>query len=131
MRHGNVAFARGVGTPNLCSATEPMPRLIIGSQKEDARLGFADVLAALGPRVASSAWTITKLHYISCDERDIPAFHHGEGSEVTGSELLSSLPTLLQVIDGEFRGSDSDGTKWVTVRAVDGSWWEVQSEDSS
>src|SRR5713101_4087759 len=106
-----------------------MARLIIGSQREGG-LGFdlPDVLKALGPRVLSSAWTVGSLHYVSRDERDIPALQ-GKDSRIMGPELLSSLPNLLQVIDGEFRAFEAGREPWVIVRAVDSSWWEVESED--
>src|SRR5207302_5723158 len=35
---------------------------------------------------------------------------------------------ILQVIHGEFRAFGA-GALWVILRAVDGSWWEVVSED--
>jgi hypothetical protein len=104
--------------------------LVIGRQGE-AGLGFdlPDVLKALGPRVSSSAWVVNSLNYVSRDERDIPAFQGGAGARILGAELLSSLPNLLQVIDGEFRAFEVGSEPWVIVRAVDSSWWEVESED--
>jgi hypothetical protein len=107
-----------------------MARLIIGSQRE-GELGFdlPDVLKALGPRVSSSAWAIGGLHYVSRDERDIPALQGKDGARIVGAELLSSLPNLLQVIDGEFRAFEVGREPWVIVRAFDSSWWEVESED--
>jgi len=106
--------------------------LIIGCQRERG-LGFdlAEVLDALGPRVARSAWAIEGLKYVSRDETDIPVLHGGDGARVLGTELLSSLPNLLQVIDGEFRAFKADGELWVILRAVDSSWWEVVSDDSA
>ncbi|HTG32151.1 MAG TPA: hypothetical protein VLB76_04420 [Thermoanaerobaculia bacterium] len=109
-----------------------MSHLIIGCQRERG-LGFdlAEVLDALGPRVARSAWAIEGLKYVSRDETDIPVLHGGDGARVLGTELLSSLPNLLQVIDGEFRAFKADGELWVILRAVDSSWWEVVSDDSA
>jgi hypothetical protein len=109
-----------------------MSHLIIGCQEEGG-LGFdlAEVLDALGPRVVRSAWTIEGLNYVSRDETDIPVLHSGEGERVLGAELLSILPNLLQVIDGEFRAFEAEGEPWVTLRAVDSSWWDVVSEDSA
>lgn len=107
-----------------------MLHLIIRCQRE-GELGFdlADVLNALGPRVARSTWAIEGLNYVSHDETDIPVLHGGDGARVLGTELLSSLPNLLQVIDGEFRAFEAGGEPWVILRAVDSSWWEVVSED--
>jgi len=81
----------------------------------------------LYPRVSSSVWTISdNLNYVSRDESDIPALHR---DELSGHELVSSLPNLLQVIDGEFQASDSEMQPWVIVRAIDSAWWEVISDD--
>jgi hypothetical protein len=52
-----------------------------------------------------------------------------DGARIVGAELLSSLPNLLQVIDGEFRAFEAGREPWVIVRAFDSSWWEVESED--
>lgn len=109
-----------------------MSHLIIGCQGEGGLdFDLAEVLNALGPRVARSAWTIESLSYVSRDDVEIPLLHSGEGERVPGTELLSSLPNLLQVIDGEFRAFEAEGEPWVILRAVDSSWWEVVSEDSA
>jgi hypothetical protein len=109
-----------------------MARLVIGPQPEGG-LGFdlPDVLKALGPRASSSEWAIDRLHYISRDEKNVAAFQAGEGVRTLGAELLSGISNLLQVIDGEFRAFEAGREPWVTVRAVDSSWWEVESEDDT
>lgn len=106
-------------------------RLIIRPQTPGGGLGFdlRDVLQALGPRVSSSVWAIgDNLSYVSRDETDIPAFHR---AELRGDELISSLPNLLQVIDGEFQASDAEMQPWVIVRAIDTAWWEIISDDAA
>ena len=108
-----------------------MARLIIRSQRAGGLdFDLPDVLKALGPRVSCSAWTVEGLNYVSRDEKDIPALHRGAGATILGTELLLSLPNLLQVIDGEFRAFEAGNEPWVIVRAVDSSWWEVESEDA-
>ena len=81
--------------------------------------------------MARSAWAIEGLHYVSRDETDIPVLHGEDGARVLGTELLSGLPNLLQVINGEFRAFEADEEPWVILRAIDSSWWEVVSEDSA
>jgi hypothetical protein len=106
-----------------------MVRLVIRPQTAGGGLGFdlRDVLQALGPRVSSSVWAIgDNLNYVSRDESDIPALHR---DELRGDELISGLPNLLQVIDGEFKASDAETQPWVVVRAIDSSWWEIISDD--
>ena len=94
--------------------------------------GLAEVLFALGPRVAESRWLCRDLHYISRDETDIDTLDlAAAGGLVEGHDLLSALPRVLQVINGEFEGVSEDSTPWVIIRAVDSSWWEVLSDDPS
>lgn len=110
-----------------------MKCLIIRPQTSGGRLDFdlQEVLQALGPKVSTSAWMIRDLNYVSRDERDIPTFHSSERKRIPGDELLASLPNLLQVIDGEFRAFEKGSEPWVIIRAIDSSWWEVQSRDAS
>jgi hypothetical protein len=92
---------------------------------------LAEVLTALGERVATSQWRVRGLWYTSRDEKDIePLDRLGNGASIDGADLLECLPRLLQVIDGEFAATTHDASSpWVIVRAVDSSWWEVLSDD--
>jgi hypothetical protein len=93
---------------------------------------LAEILSALGPRVAASRWSCRNLSYVSKDERDIdPLDRAASGGSVEGRDLLSALPQLLQVLDGEFLGTEGLPQPWVVIRAVDSGWWEVRSEDQS
>lgn len=91
---------------------------------------LAQVLAALGDRVAASSWRARELSYVSQNDAEIePLERLRAGALVSGADLLDSLPRLIQVIDGEFEGFELDGEPpWVVVRAVDSSWWEVHAE---
>ena len=91
---------------------------------------LAEVLQALGERVTTSWWRGRGLWYICRDDADIePLQRVAAGALVAGYELVSILPRLLQVIDGEFEGIVAEGElPWVVVRAVDSSWWEVLSD---
>jgi hypothetical protein len=92
---------------------------------------LAEVLAALGDRVATSRWRGRGLFYVSRDEQDIESLERlGVGEDISGVDLLAALPRLLQVIDGEFEATSAAGeVPWVIVRAVDSSWWEIRSEE--
>ena len=108
-----------------------------GTRADGGRDGLdfdlVDVLVALGPRVREIKWHCAHLHYISKDERDISVLEKatGAGQWVSGADLLAGIDQLLQVIDGEFEGLDQNGRRWALIRAVDGSWWEVWSDDTS
>ena len=111
-----------------------MTRLVVrdGSDAQGGGLNFdlAEILAAIGPRSVTSEWILRDLNYVSRDDREIPVFQVEDGSRISGEELRSSLPNLLQVIDGEFIGVEVSSPPWIVVRAVDSSWWEVLSEDA-
>lgn len=92
---------------------------------------ISHVLAALGDRVATSAWRGRHLSYVSRDEQDIEALERlGAGEDVGGADLLAALPRLLQITNGEFEATSAVGeAPWVLVCAVDSSWWEIHSEE--
>lgn len=110
-----------------------MTRLIISAPIASRSLGFdlPEILAALGPGVAGCTWGIRDLNYISEVDEDVPVLERGLVEPVSGSDLLSGLGALTQVIDGRFSAVDGAGTPWVTLLAVDSSWWEVESEDAT
>ncbi len=89
-----------------------------------------ELLDILGPRVATSAWSISGIQYVSQDDIAIPTLNGPDDSRVTGVELIAAIPNLLQVIDGEFKAFDqmTDDVPWVVLRAVDSSWWEVETD---
>jgi hypothetical protein len=70
---------------------------------------------------------------MSRDEQNIPVLEEAAapGQAVWGSALTSGIGQLLQVIDGDFEAFDENNRCWVIIRAVDSSWWEVWSGDTS
>ncbi len=99
----------------------------------EVTLGLPEILEALGDRALDSWWTCSDLNYVSRDDRDVAVLDAASvpGGRVKGAEFLNGLVQLLQVIDGVFTATDADGRQWVTVRAVDSSWWEVWSDVES
>jgi hypothetical protein len=90
-----------------------------------------EVLAALGKRAVESRWRSSYLQYVSRDEQDISVLERlGAELVVSGADFVNGIDRLLQVIDGEFEALDKNG-RWVVIRAVDSSWWEVWSDDQS
>src|SRR5687768_2739885 len=92
---------------------------------------LAEMLAALGARVKEAVWRGRGLQYVSSDDQVIDCLERlGSEEDVSGAELLAILPELRQIIDGEFEARTSPGAApWVTLRAVDSSWWEVYADD--
>jgi hypothetical protein len=98
-----------------------------------------ELLQALGPQGASAWWRPkTKITYISRDDLPIQALepHDRGGPWTVGRSLLELDGELRQIIDGvlesvqgEPRAVGDSIQPWVTLRAVDSSWWEVYTDD--
>ena len=92
-----------------------------------------DILAALQPHAGNAMWEVD-----DCDE---PFEATGENAatvealvgtavRVPGDSLVSLAQGIIQVIWGEFRSfRASETSPWVTVRAIDSSWYEVETDD--
>jgi hypothetical protein len=114
-----------------------MPKLLIRDGTGPGEGNFlsfdlAQVLAILGPRTARSSWSYRDLWFVTHDEQDLPELEQESDAtqRLSGQELLAAADRILQVIDGEFAAFDRDeSTPWVVVRAVDSSFWEVESAD--
>lgn len=88
------------------------------------------ILDALGARAVALRWRCAGLSYTSIDERDIEVLDRitRPGQSATGRDLIDGAQRLLQVIDGEFTGTDGVDA-CVVVRVVDSSFWELESGD--
>lgn len=54
-----------------------------------------------------------------------------EHSWVSGPELLRTAVAGVQVIDGLLSAHESrEDHPWVRIRAVDSTWWDIESSDS-
>jgi hypothetical protein len=91
---------------------------------------LAEILAALGPVVRKSRWVCSELNYVTRDNRDVEALERAFRSRepISGEDILKGAAATLQVVDGLFAGLDEDDSKWVVVRSVDSTWWEVWSD---
>ena len=94
---------------------------------------LADVLDALGPAALAARWrAVPPVSYVS--DADVAAFDaagSAPGPWLTGPEFRAAAHAIHQVIDGRFEAAREAGAggPWVTIRAVDSSWWEVYSAD--
>ena len=116
-----------------------MPKIIIRDgtgPNEGNCLSFdlAQVLAALGPHAISSYWSYRDLWFVSHDDQEVPELEQDSEAMhlLSGHDLMAATDRILQVIDGEFAAFDDEQNKpWVIVRAVDSSFWEVESPDAN
>jgi hypothetical protein len=92
-----------------------------------------EVLAALGPRAGASSWSFRDLEFVCRDGQEVSELKQDSRatSRLSGQVLISAADRILQVIDGEFAAfDDEDDRPWVIVRAVDSTFWEVESQDA-
>jgi hypothetical protein len=109
----------------------------------DSRPAFdlRDLLEALGPTALTAWWRCrTPVWYIAKEDVTIDAleWRDGEAEWVRGSQLLKETQALHQVVDGVIESVRSEVppvngslSSWVVLRAVDSSWWELYSDDST
>jgi hypothetical protein len=118
-----------------------MPTLQIHDMLTDHGVLAVDlrhVLAALKQRAANAGWEIGA---VTAFEEDLWAIGDEDavlklgamatsGERVPGQILKALANKISQVIWGEFRAFDhAKLTPWVIIRAIDSSFYEVQSED--
>jgi len=96
-----------------------------------------DLLHALAPMSLAAQWTIT-----APDASPFEATGAGgvrlealaeASAQIDGDELLSIADATVQVIWGDFVGvlPDHPHREWLTIRAVDSSYFEVETEDAA
>lgn len=107
--------------------------------RRDSALAFdlRDILRVLAPLSLKAAWTIR-----NPDGSDFEATGEGgsrlealasASAQIGGGELIAIADNTAQVIWGDFIGAlpgDLDG-KWITIRAVDSSFYEVETMDQA
>jgi hypothetical protein len=104
----------------------------------DGRLGkqvgglvdLVGVIDALGPGALVAVWRARaeSLTYFSLHDEGV--LDDAQARRVTGVELRRAALGVASIIDGVFEcWRRGEGTPWLTVVAVDSSWWEVYSDD--
>jgi hypothetical protein len=95
---------------------------------------LAELLDALGPDALAAHWRVLPpLSYVA--DADVAAFEVAEpapGPWLAGPAFRAAAGAIHQVIDGRFEAVHESGAgrgPWLTLRAVDSSWWEVYSDD--
>lgn len=112
--------------------------LEIHDKHPDGNLGFdlRDILAALQPRAENAEWEIHHADDETFEATGVGASTlealAGSGKRISGRSLVSLADGIHQIIWGEFRSFDHSATMpWVTVRAIDSSWYEVETADDT
>jgi hypothetical protein len=106
-----------------------VPAVTMSAFQGDVPVTFDQILEVLGARGRSAMWRISKLEVAPSGPADRLHAASDLDSALCGDELFA-LAAGTQVIDGEFEASRGEGTEpWVLLRAVDGTSWDVVSDD--
>jgi len=99
------------------------------------RVNLVGLFEAIGPLAHTASWRVRGPVQYGADV-DIAALDvekHDTGPWMTGPVFRSQMDHVRLVIDGVFEASPSSAGEprsiWVTLRAVDSSWWEMYSSD--
>jgi hypothetical protein len=93
-----------------------------------------DILTALGPPALASEWRVRADAFSYTADVDVPIFESRRQTSawIDGVAFAEAAQAVIQVIEGVFEGRrPGDTVPWLTLRAVDSSWWEVYSDDPS
>ncbi|RYF21659.1 MAG: hypothetical protein EOO77_05625 [Oxalobacteraceae bacterium] len=96
-----------------------------------------DVLRVLAPRSFAAKWTIKAPDTWSFEATGAGGERLEELAEmlaqIDGSELAAIADATVQVIWGDFVGALSDDSTqpWLIIRAVDSSFFEIETSDES
>ena len=99
------------------------------------RVDLPDLIEAIGPRAHTAWWRVRgPVRYVA----DVPIAalgveKHGTGPWIDGPAFRSQMDSHHILVDAVFEVSlPSEGalrSVWVTLRLVDGIWWEMYSSD--
>jgi len=117
-----------------------MATIRIHDQQAHSRLLAVDLshlLNLLGARAAHSCWEVSDVANRSAaimvsgeeaaDQMEVLARSTGR---ISGDHLAKLATSVIQVIWGEFRAYEDEAKfPWVIVRAIDSTWYEVESEE--
>lgn len=93
-------------------------------------VGLADLLRDLGDRADGLTW---RLDRVECLGPAADRMHQADdaGLPICTCDLIPLADGVYQVIDGYFEGfRDGHEAPWIIIRAVDGSAFDVQCDDS-
>jgi len=89
-----------------------------------------DILRLLGEDAITSTWTAS---CVECTGPNSEQLHESSdrGEKIEGARLFAITEGIGQVIDGDFSGDLDGDTPWITIRAVDSSFFEVITDRSA
>ncbi len=95
----------------------------------EGRISLADIVQALDHFLEGLDWRMKALECAGVGAEAMHRLADADGTVPT-QQLLDLARAGVQVIDGEFVGYRGNEAR-ITIRAVDGSSWDVESNDAS
>ncbi len=106
-----------------------MNRLSLKAWRGNTYLSLAELLLVIGNRILGLKWKL-----------QIREIAPGPGASALESarpeqlidtlELLHLVSPCIQLIDGEISGYDTDGNLVLRLRAVDSTWWDIETDNT-
>lgn len=105
-----------------------MKFLSLKSWREDNYISFSELLDTLAHFTEQLNWTV--------DISDAGCSSHSEKIESFDShlrirtiDLVTLITPDIQIVEGDILGYNSLNELVISIRAVDGSWWDVRSNE--
>jgi hypothetical protein len=100
----------------------------IKAWSESADVSLAEILLTMKDRISGLKWSLqiedteigpaaSSLNSISPEQR------------ISTRELLNAVSPNVQIIDGTIDGYDMENRLILRLRAVDSTWWDLETED--
>jgi hypothetical protein len=106
-----------------------MNGLSLKAQRGDAYLSLAELLFVLGRPLLKLHWK-ARIGEAAGPEATTARLESVSADEWLGIfDLLHLLTPDVRIVAGEVTGYDAQGERILNVRAVDGSWWDVETDD--
>jgi len=107
-----------------------MNRLTFRAWQGDRYIGVRDILTALEDAVASLQWRV-RIDEMASGPGPNRLQDVSPDAWLDTSGLLDATANDVQVIDGQLSGYQSreSASPHIIVRAVDSTWWDIESDD--
>ena len=106
-----------------------MSGISLKAQRGDAYLSLAELLFVLGRPLLKLHWK-TRVSKVAGPEEVAARLTSVAEEDWLGTfDLLHLVTPDVRIVDGEVTGYDAQGERILNVRAVDSSWWDVETDD--
>ena len=106
-----------------------MSGISLRAHRGDAYLSLAELLFVLGRPILKLHWKARISEVSGSEEIKARLTSVAEEEWLGIFELLHLVTPDVQIVAGEVTGYDASGERILNVRAVDSSWWDIETED--